>query len=158
MSTKIETFTVLGRADAQSTIWLSPTLGFGKSNLKKWNAMIEQLSSYSMKWEMLEKPHGVCIRSTSTERVTSPLSDAGLTSAPVSYPSGYPIGTLLILHALSNMMRIGLALWNNSRTAMCTTLGIPLETYTSLKDPVLLFSVTISQTTEGISVRIEFLK
>ena len=158
MSTKIVTFTAHGRLDGLNTIWLNPILKSGKYSLKTWNGMIELLSLYSTKWEMLVKPHGVCIRSTSTERVISPRLGVGLTCAPVLFQSAFPIGTLLTLRGLSNTMKIGLALWNSSKMDMFTILGIRSEISTCPEDLVLQCSVTISQTTENISVRIEFLR
>lgn len=156
MSTRIRTSSARGMCTAQSTIWFGILPTYGRYSSKIWTEMIELLRSCGTNVEIVVKPRGLCIRTTFTRLFTSPPSKEDWTSSPAFLGKGNRIGTLLIPPVHSSSQMIGLVPLNSSKTGTCSIPDTVLETAISLSVQESRCFVTLSQTTEDISVRIEY--
>ena len=131
----------------------SPT--YGKYNSKIWKEMIALLRSFGTNVEIVEKPRGLCIRTTFTRPCIS-LPSKGLDLVACVLGKRESDWYIIDTPVHSSSLMIGLVLSNSSKTAMCSIPDTVLETAICLSVQESLCSVTLSLSTKDISVRIEY--
>lgn len=156
MSIKIRTSSAPGMCTALNMIRFGTLPTSGRYNLKIWREMTALLRLCGTNVEIVEKPRGLCIRTTFTRPCTSPPSKEGWTSLPAFLGKENRIGTLLIPPAHLSSLMIGLVPLNSSKTGMSSIPDTVLETVICLSVQESLCCVTLSQSTKDISVRIEY--